>query len=121
MKGDFINSKSEAQSQMRRSDMLWGIFEKTAHRVRYFAVLEAHYRYILRRELEDIFPRANLLHQLRYLADAAHDMMIFDKENMRSVAKQARGAEMTARIFLEEGQDYPRDDFALYQPETNFE
>lgn len=118
---NFRDSKSEVRSQMRRADMLWHLFDRSAHRVRYFAVLEVHYRHLLRHELKDLFPRGNLLHQLRYLADAAHDLMIFDKENMSSIAKQARGAEMAARIWIEEGQDYSCDDFELYHPESNFE
>ena len=111
MKGELLgNAKSEAQTAMQRSEMFWEAFEKAAHRIRYSTVLEAHFRCLHRMEFRSLHPRPRLLARLQVMMDGSHDLRLCEEENMCNLAEQARGAEMMARIWHEEGQDMPDED-----------
>ena len=117
MKGELLrNAKSEAQTAMQRSEMFWEAFEKSAHRIRYSIVLEAHYRCLHGMELRSLRPRPQLLARLQVLMDSSHDLRLCEEENMCNLAEQARGAEMMGRIWHEEGQDMPEEDFIPIPP-----
>lgn len=99
------NAKSEAQISMQRSETFWEAFERSAHRIRYSIVLERHYECFYQREIDSLRPRALVLDAIQRRIDSAHDLRLLEHENMQTLAEQARGAEMMARIWHEEGQD----------------
>lgn len=114
------NAKTEAQRSMQRSETFWEAFERTAHRIRYFTVLEAHYNCLHQMEIDSMRPRPRILAVLTDRADAAHDMRISEEGNMATFAESARGAEMMARIWHEEGTDQP-EEFMRSPPDGDWE
>jgi hypothetical protein len=107
MRGMLRDAKSEAQSSMRKAESFWDIIELTVHRIRYAASMKAHYEWLLRVESRHPRPRPRLLCLLKKMSDGAHDMGINESMNLATLAEQARGAEMMARIWDEERQDRP--------------
>jgi hypothetical protein len=121
MKDSFRDSKTEAQAQMRRAETFWEVFERTVHRIRFYAVLECQYNCQHHKELLEEKPRYRLLQILKDREYGAHDMRLSEECNLASLAESARGAEMMSRIWYEEGRDMDQEDFFPGPPMEDWE
>jgi len=92
-----------AEAQMRRANSFWKSHKEVRHRARVLRVLEKSRRFLFRQELSRLDgPRAPVLRMLERVADEAHDKRLFTMDNLRTLARSARGAEMQATVLYEE-------------------
>jgi len=100
---DHTKSALGAEAQMRRAGSFWSSYRTIRHRARSLRILEASRRSLFRQELSRLDgPRAPVLRMLERWADEAHDKRLFTMENMKTLARSARGAELQASVLYEE-------------------
>jgi hypothetical protein len=97
--------------------MFWAAFDRAAHRIRYAFAMEAHFMYMLQRELKSSAPRGRVLKVIQDRVDATHDLRMCEEGNMAAMATTARAAEMMARIWYEEADGRVEDREMIPNPQ----
>ena len=102
---EYARASKSAEAQMRRAESFWESFRAVKRKARILMLREKARRSWIEVEFQRIEgPRAPVLRMLERAADSAHDRRLFELYKMKSLARQARGAEMQARILYEESE-----------------